>query len=210
MSKEVFIKLGGIKMRSFLVGISFVVMFSASFALAQEGGAVPVSKNNSKVEINNTELPKVVISTNKGDIVLELFEDDAPNAVANFISLIEDGFYDDLKFHRVIANFMIQGGCPEGTGTGGPGYCINTQVSSKKHLRGVISMANAGMNTDGSQFFITHVDCPHLNGRHAVFGKVIEGLDVVDSVAKGDEIISIKVLRKRDHAYEPKKNNVRR
>jgi len=149
-------------------------------------------------------LPQVTIKTSRGDIVLELAEDDAPNTVANFIGLAEKGFYDGLKFHRVIPNFMIQTGCPQGTGTGGPGYVIADEFSPRqRHTRGVISMANAGPNTGGSQFFITHVPCPHLDGKHAVFGRVLKGQDVVDAVKQGDKIVKVTIDRKRNHAYQP-------
>jgi len=149
-------------------------------------------------------LPQVTIHTEKGDIVLELAEDDAPNTVANFISLAEKGFYDGLTFHRVIADFMIQGGCPEGTGRGGPGYVIADEFSPNlKHTRGVISMANAGPNTGGSQFFITHVPTPWLDGKHAVFGHVTSGMEVVDAIQQGDKITRVTVDRKRHHAYKP-------
>jgi len=151
-------------------------------------------------------LPIVNISTSRGNIRLELFEDDAPNTVANFVSLVEKKYYDGLTFHRVIEDFMIQGGCPKGDGRGGPGYTIDSEISSRKHARGVISMANAGPNTEGSQFFITHVACPHLDGKHPVFGRVLEGLEVVDGIRKGDKITRISVERKRDHIYEPRHN----
>ncbi len=149
-------------------------------------------------------LPQATIQTNKGAIVLELAEDDAPNTVANFINLAEKGFYDGLTFHRVIADFMVQGGCPDGTGTGGPGYVIADELSPRlRHTRGVISMANAGPNTGGSQFFITHVPCPHLDGKHAVFGTVTSGMEVVDTIQKGDKIVKVTIDRKRDHEYKP-------
>ena len=150
-------------------------------------------------------LPQVTLRTNKGAIVVELAEDDAPNTVANFVNLAEKGFYNGVTFHRVLADFMIQGGDPTGTGSGGPGYVIADEFSPRlKHARGVLSMANAGPNTGGSQFFITHVACPHLDGKHAVFGRVIEGMDVVDSIRQGDRIEKVTVDRKRDHPYEPK------
>jgi peptidyl-prolyl cis-trans isomerase B (cyclophilin B) len=151
-------------------------------------------------------LPQVTIKTEKGDIVLELAEDDTPNTVANFISLADSGYYNGLTFHRVIANFMIQGGDPEGTGTGGPGYTIADEVSPKlKHLRGVISMAKtAAPNSGGSQFFITHVATPHLDGIHTVFGRVIKGMDVVDAIKQGDKMVKVTVDRKRNHEYKPK------
>jgi peptidyl-prolyl cis-trans isomerase B (cyclophilin B) len=166
--------------------------------------AEPAKKSD--VEIDDDAPPLVEIETNKGVITLELAEDEAPNTVANFISLAEAGYYDDLTFHRVIPNFMIQGGCPEGTGRGGPGYRIADEFSPKlRHTRGVISMANAGPDTGGSQFFITHVPCPHLDGKHAVFGRVTDGMDVVDAITKGDRMTEVRVVRKRSHPYEPKK-----
>lgn len=133
-------------------------------------------------------MKKATIDTNRGTIVLELFADQVPNTVGNFEKLANDGFYDGLKFHRVINDFMIQTGCPQGTGTGGPGYKFEDEFHAdlKHDGPGVLSMANAGPNTNGSQFFITHVPCPHLDNRHSVFGKVLDGQDIVDSVAQGD------------------------
>jgi peptidyl-prolyl cis-trans isomerase B (cyclophilin B) len=149
-------------------------------------------------------LPQVTIETDRGKVVLELAEDDAPNTVANFISLADKGFYNGGVFHRVIANFMVQGGDPTGKGTGGPGYVIADEFSPHlRHARGVISMANAGPNTGGSQFFITHVPCSHLDGKHAVFGRVTSGMDVVDAIKAGDKIVRITVDRKRNHPYQP-------
>ena len=132
--------------------------------------------------------------TARGPIKLELYPDKAPLTVANFVNLAQRGFYDNLTFHRVIADFMIQGGCPEGSGRGGPGYRFEDETNNGvRHERGVLSMANAGPNTNGSQFFITHVATPHLDGKHTVFGKVLDGMDVVDSVAGGDAIKSVKI-----------------
>jgi len=137
------------------------------------------------------------ISTNKGDIHLDLFEDEASITVANFANLAARGYYNDLKFHRVIPNFMIQGGCPDGRGTGGPGYKFRDEFSDNlKHDRaGILSMANAGPGTNGSQFFITHGPTPHLNGMHTVFGAVKSAGDqaVVDAIKGGDSIESITV-----------------
>ena len=132
--------------------------------------------------------------TSRGPIKIELYPDKAPLTVANFVNLAKRGFYDGLNFHRVIADFMIQGGCPEGSGRGGPGYRFEDETTNGvRHERGVLSMANAGPNTNGSQFFITHIKTDWLDGKHTVFGKVIEGLDVVDSVAGGDAINSVKI-----------------
>ena len=132
--------------------------------------------------------------TSRGPIKIELYPDKAPLTVANFVNLAKRGFYDGLNFHRVIADFMIQGGCPEGSGRGGPGYRFEDETTNGvRHERGVLSMANAGPNTNGSQFFITHIKTDWLDGKHTVFGKVIEGLEVVDSVAGGDAINSVKI-----------------
>ena len=135
------------------------------------------------------------IETPRGTIKLQLFADKTPKTVANFEKLAQKGFYDGLKFHRVIADFMIQGGCPLGTGTGGPGYQFEDEFdSSLRHDGpGTLSMANAGPNTNGSQFFITHVACPWLDGKHTVFGKVLEGQDVVNAVRQGDKMTKVTV-----------------
>ncbi|PLX45556.1 MAG: peptidylprolyl isomerase [Deltaproteobacteria bacterium] len=138
------------------------------------------------------------IKTKKGDITFQLFDDMVPKTVANFVKLTEDGFYNGLKFHRVIPDFMIQTGCPLGTGTGGPGYKFADEFH--KDLRhsgpGVVSMANAGPNTNGSQFFITHVATPWLDGAHAVFGRVLDGQDVVDSIEQGDVMEEVTIEEK--------------
>jgi peptidyl-prolyl cis-trans isomerase B (cyclophilin B) len=138
---------------------------------------------------------KVEIETNRGTIELELYPQHAPQTVNNFVFLAGQGFYDGVKFHRVIDDFMIQTGDPTGTGRGGPGYKFGDETKNNplKHERCVISMANAGPNTNGSQFFITHSPQPHLNGKHTVFGKVTKGQDVVDSIEQGDEMVSVKV-----------------
>ena len=139
--------------------------------------------------------------TDRGPIKIELYPDKAPLTVANFVNLAKRGFYDGLNFHRVIADFMIQGGCPEGSGRGGPGYRFEDETDNGvRHERGVLSMANAGPNTNGSQFFITHVATPWLDGKHTVFGKVVEGMDAVDAVRQGDKIKSVTVEGDADAA----------
>jgi peptidyl-prolyl cis-trans isomerase B (cyclophilin B) len=137
----------------------------------------------------------VTITTNKGVITLALDAKSAPKTVNNFVFLAKDGFYDGITFHRVIPDFMVQTGCPEGSGRGGPGYRFADEFAgnANTHERGVISMANAGPGTNGSQFLITHVPCPWLNGKHTVFGKVTSGLDVVDAVKQGDVMQSVVV-----------------
>ena len=153
------------------------------------------------------KLPQIQIQTERGNITIEMFEDEAPNTVANMISLIEKGYYNGLNFHRVIPDFMIQGGCPHGTGTGGPGYDFDDECTpDRRHdSAGVLSMANAGPGTNGSQFFITHGPTPHLDGKHTVFGKVTEGQEVVDEIKQGDVMQTVVVLQKRDRVYEVEK-----
>ena len=134
-----------------------------------------------------------ILETNKGTIELELYDNETPNTVKNFVSLIEKGFYNGLTFHRVIDNFVIQGGCPDGTGMGGPGYSIPCETKAPKqvHKDGALSMAHAGPNTGGSQFFIVlnENSCKHLNGKHTVFGQTTKGFDVVKKIKQGDKII---------------------
>jgi len=174
-------------------------------------------------EAQASDLPRVLLKTSKGDLLVELFENEAPNTVANFISLVQKGYYDGLTFHRVLPGFMAQGGCPTGDGTGGPGYnipCECWQENARKHFRGSLSMAHAGRDSGGSQFFLTFVPTTHLNPNaatqsgHTVFGRVIEGWDVLGQLRRRDpnqpgqpepdKIIEATVVRKRPHEYVPK------
>jgi peptidyl-prolyl cis-trans isomerase B (cyclophilin B) len=143
-------------------------------------------------------MEKARIVTNKGEMIVEFFENDAPSTVANFKKLAKSGFYDGLTWHRVIPNFVIQGGCPNGTGAGGPGYKIDCELTgdNQYHDRGVLSMAHAGRNTGGSQFFICHSreNTAHLDRNHTVFGKVVEGLDTLDAIRQGDDIEKIELF----------------
>ena len=141
-----------------------------------------------EMQIDPNKTYRATIKTNQGTIELELYPKHAPNTVNNFVFLANQGFYDGLTFHRVISDFMIQGGDPTGTGAGGPGYRFEdeTRENPLTHEKGVISMANAGPDTNGSQFFITHLPQPHLNGNHTVFGKVVAGQDIVDATLQGD------------------------
>ena len=173
-----------------------------------------------KADAAADDRPRVKLSTSAGDVVVELFEDEAPNTVANFVSLVEKGFYDGTPFHRVIGGFMAQGGDPKGTGSGGPGYAIACEVdnpSARKHFRGTLSMAHAGPNTGGSQFFLTFRPTEHLDGKHTVFGRVIEGFEVLPRIMRTtddqgrtlsgiqpDTIVKAEVVRKRNHPYVPK------
>jgi peptidyl-prolyl cis-trans isomerase B (cyclophilin B) len=143
-------------------------------------------------------MKRATIVTNRGTIEIELYDDKAPATVANFVKLAKEGFYDGLKFHRVIADFMVQTGCPKGTGTGGPGYSFNDEFHKdlKHNGPGVLSMANSGPNTNGSQFFITHEATPWLDGKHSVFGKVTKGQDVVNAIKQGDVMQSVTIVEK--------------
>jgi peptidyl-prolyl cis-trans isomerase B (cyclophilin B) len=147
------------------------------------------------MQIDESGAYTATIETSRGVIELELYPQHAPQTVNNFIFLIGQGFYDGVTFHRVIPDFMVQGGDPTGSGSGGPGYQFDCESAGNPliHERGVISMANAGPNTNGSQFFLTHVPCPHLDGRHTVFGKVTSGLDVVDAIEQGDTMAKVTV-----------------
>ena len=138
---------------------------------------------------------RVTIETNRGNMELELYPEHAPKTVNNFVFLAQDGFYDGIVFHRVISDFMVQGGDPTGTGRGGPGYQFEDEVAENplRHEAKVISMANAGPNTNGSQFFITHSPQPHLDGMHTVFGKVVEGQEIVDAIQQGDRMVKVMV-----------------
>jgi len=171
-----------------------------------------------EAEAKADDLPRIKLQTTKGDIVLELFENEAPNTVANFVSLVEKKAYDGTIFHRVLPMFMAQGGDPKGNGSGGPGYTIKCEVgapNARNHFRGTLSMAHAGKDTGGSQFFMTFVPTEQLDGKHTVFGRVIEGLDVLDKIQrinpedpqssqiKPDSIVNATVIRKRAHEYAP-------
>ena len=138
------------------------------------------------------------INTEKGEMTVEFYEKDAPKTVDNFVTLSKKGFYDGLTFHRVIPDFVIQGGCPDGTGAGGPGYSIDCELDgdNQYHDRGVLSMAHAGRNTGGSQFFICHsrANTSHLDRNHTCFGKVVEGVDVIDDIRAGDKINKIEII----------------
>ncbi|NDC54854.1 MAG: peptidylprolyl isomerase [Planctomycetia bacterium] len=185
-------------------------------ALAEERPKVKEETARRAADAKADDLPRVKITTTKGDIVVELFENEAPNTVANFISLVEKGFYAGTPFHRVIGGFMAQGGDPTGSGKGGPGYVIDCECAkpeARKHFLGSLSMAHAGPNTGGSQFFLTFRPTTHLDGKHTVFGRIVEGLDVLPALTRTegetasggppDRIVKAEVVRKRSHPYEP-------
>ena len=193
------------------------MLFTGTLSLWQAGAIVFVVacavSAGSKAQ-GAEPLPQVLLKTSAGDLLIELYEDEAPNTVANFISLVEKKYYDGIIFHRVIDGFMAQGGDPTGTGTGGPGYhirCECTAPNARRHQRGSLSMAHAGPDTGGSQFFLTFVPTPHLDGRHTVFGQVVEGLENLDKIKRrdpraggdADKIVTATVVRKRNHEYKP-------
>jgi len=190
-------------------------------AIEREGPKIEAEMARRTADAAADDLPRVKLSTTAGDLVVELFENEAPNTVANFISLVEQGFYNGTPFHRVIGGFMAQGGDPTGSGRGGPGYAIRCEVNepnARKHFLGSLSMAHAGPDTGGSQFFLTFRPTDHLDGKHTVFGRVIEGFDVLPLLIRTqdeqgrpvpgvnpDKITKAEVIRKRNHPYEPKK-----
>ena len=141
-------------------------------------------------------MKKAVIELESGNVTIQLFPEEAPGTVKNFIDLIEKGFYDGLTFHRVIQGFVAQGGCPDGNGTGGPGYTIPCEAENnpRRHLRGTLSMAHAGKDTGGSQFFICYEAQPHLDRKHTVFGEVTSGMELVDAIKQGDRMVSVSVI----------------
>ncbi len=218
----------------FAISHELLALAQQEGSLAPEVGGQYLESSETYIELWETEqairereaaaegdeqLPRVLFKTTRGEILLELFENEAPNTVANFISLVEEEYYNGLKFHRVIPNFMAQGGCPNTRpgaaglpGSGGPGYNIPCECyaeKARKHFAGTLSMAHAGRDSGGSQFFITHLPTPHLDpemrpdGAHTVFGRVVEGMDVAAALELGDVIESAEVVRKRNHPYEP-------
>ena len=153
---------------------------------------------------------RIIVKTNKGNIEGTLYASKAPITVANFLNLAKHGYYDGITFHRVIQDFMIQGGDPTGTGSGGPGYRFEDEVKTglKHDKPGIFSMANSGPGTNGSQFFITHIPTPHLDGKHTVFGYVTKGQDVVNAIQKGDKIEKIEILDPTDALFEAQKDRI--
>jgi cyclophilin family peptidyl-prolyl cis-trans isomerase len=189
-------------------------------AIERERPKVAEEMTKRQAEAQADDLPRVKLATSAGDVVVELFENEAPNTVANFIALVDRKFYDGTPFHRVIGGFMAQGGDPTGTGRGGPGHAIECECGapgSRRHFLGSLSMAHAGKNTGGSQFFLTFRPTEHLDGKHTVFGRVISGFDVLPKLIRTqdeqgrplpgltpDTIVKAEVVRRRNHPYEPK------
>lgn len=177
-----------------------VVVAAALFLILRPEPSQEHSKDpgGGDTNLNENIMTYAIINTEKGEMKAELYTAETPGTTDNFIKLAKSGFYDGLNFHRVIPDFVIQGGCPDGTGAGGPGYTIKCETSAERqyHDRGVLSMAHAGKNTGGSQFFICHnrENTQHLDGNHTCFGKVVEGLDVIDQIRPGDKILTIKIV----------------
>ncbi len=183
-----------------------------TLTLVLAGCLTSCAENKTTPAASTSKDIRIVLSTSKGDIEATLFASKVPMTAANFLNLAKRGFYNGLKFHRVIPQFMIQGGDPEGSGRGGPGYRFGDEFDpSLKHDRaGIFSMANAGAGTNGSQFFITHLPTPHLDGRHSVFGAVTKGLDVVNAIRVGDTIKSIKILDSTDTLFKEQAANLKK
>lgn len=198
-----------------LLQLALFVMLTLGFLMTGCAGRIPASGSSPAHDSNSgaTNRPKTyaappamtidiskqytaVIETVKGDLVLELFAKDVPVTVNNFVFLARDGFYDGTIFHRVIPGFMAQGGDPTGTGYGGPGYEFKDEFTEHRHTTGALSMANAGADTNGSQFFITYAPQSHLDGKHSVFGQLAEGMDVLTQIENGDVIISVRIIEK--------------
>jgi len=192
-------------MKKYILTITILALLSGCLiATAQDTEKVKTAETNAVKDI------RIILKTSKGDIEATIFASKTPMTSANYLNLAKRGYYDGLKFHRVIPNFMIQGGDPLGNGRGGPGYKFGDEfVASLTHNKaGIFSMANAGPGTNGSQFFITHNATPHLNGRHSVFGEVTKGIEIVNAVVGGDTITTIKVLDSTDALFAAQKENL--
>jgi len=184
--------------RSSLVTVSRTVLLTTGMLAALGGCAVDYQQWDAPpaMAIDKARSYTATIATAHGDLVLELFDDDAPRTVNNFVFLARQKFYDGLTFHRVIADFMAQGGDPEGSGSGGPGYEFDDEFSGRKHEKHTLSMANSGADTNGSQFFITYRATPHLDNKHSVFGRLTTGGDVLDKLSNGDVMKSVVIDEK--------------
>ena len=194
-------------MKSILLACVAAAVLVAPNALSQDPTATTTPAANESKTVNDI---KIILHTNKGDIEGTIFASKVPMTAANYLNLAKKGYYNGITFHRVIPNFMIQGGDPTASGSGGPGYKFADEiVADLKHTKpGIFSMANAGPGTNGSQFFITHVPTPHLDGKHTVFGEVTKGQDVVNQIEKGDKITSIDVLDSTDDLFAAQASNL--
>jgi peptidyl-prolyl cis-trans isomerase B (cyclophilin B) len=192
-------------MKSILLSCLAGLALGATEAYTQEPTTTPVANESKTVKDI-----KIILHTSKGDIEATIFASKVPMTAANYLNLAKKGYYNGITFHRVISNFMIQGGDPTATGSGGPGYKFADEiVPTLKHDKaGIFSMANSGPGTNGSQFFITHTPTPHLDGKHTVFGEVTKGQDVVNKIEKGDKIITIDVLDATDDLFKAQAANI--
>ena len=175
------------------VAAALAVLISCLAACAEQEKTPMTYTSPPPMSIDTSANYTAIMETEKGDLVCELFAADVPVTVNNFVFLAQEGFYDNTTFHRVIAGFMAQAGDPTATGTGNPGYKFEDEFSAHKHGTGALSMANAGLNTNGSQFFITYEPQPHLDGKHSVFGQLVEGMDVLEAIKQGDVIKTIRI-----------------
>ena len=182
---------------------AILVLATLLFASCAATSSEPVTTNEPMnystpppMTIDTGKQYTATIETEKGNLVLELYAKDVPVTVNNFVFLAREGFYDNTTFHRVIAGFMAQGGDPTGTGAGGPGYSFADEFTEHTHVTGALSMANSGPNTNGSQFFITYAPQPHLDGMHSVFGRLVDGMDVLEAIEQGDTIVRITIEEK--------------
>jgi len=178
------------------VGMILIVVFAIIPGLKGDSQSPKTYSAPPPMIIATSKQYTATIETEKGNLVLELFANDIPMTVNNFVFLARDGFYDGLTFHRVVSDFVVQGGCPIGDGTGGPGYRFDDEITEHTHVAGALSMANSGANTNGSQFFITYTPQHHLDGHHSVFGQLVEGMDVMERIEQGDVMIRITIEEK--------------
>ena len=178
------------------VGMILIVVFAIIPGLKGDSQSPKTYSAPPPMIIDTSKQYTATIETEKGNLVLELFANDVPMTVNNFVFLARDGFYNGLTFHRVVPDFVVQGGCPIGDGTGGPGYRFDDEITEHTHVDGTLSMANSGANTNGSQFFITYTPQHHLDGHHSVFGQLVEGMDVLEQIEQGDVMIRITIEEK--------------
>ena len=188
-------RMGSIK-KKLLIGLGVVIAVVLIVVIATIPEKPKTYSTPQPMTIDTSKQYTATIETEKGNLVLELFASDVPMTVNNFVSLARDGFYDGLTFHRVVPDFVVQGGCPIGDGTGGPGYRFDDEITEHTHVAGALSMANSGPNTNGSQFFITYTPQHHLDGHHSVFGQLVEGMDVLERIEQGDVMIRITIEEK--------------
>jgi len=182
--------------KKLLIGLGVVIAVVLIVVIATIPEKLKTYSAPPPMTIDTSKQYTATIETEKGNLVLELFASDVPVTVNNFVFLARDGFYDGLTFHRVVPDFVVQGGCPIGDGTGGPGYRFDDEITEHTHVAGALSMANSGSNTNGSQFFITYTPQHHLDGDHSVFGQLVEGMDVLERIEKGDVMIRITIEEK--------------